>query len=100
MTYTSQAIEKAIEGGWEPKGQKFSIGALSYKVQALSKVKYKERFFLDPLFWQALGKALGWQKGYHGVEWESQEWLYQWHRFINWISEGKSIDDFFKELLK
>lgn len=60
------AIKKALSGGWQPKGITFSIEAMSYKVQALDKVKYKERFLLDPLFWQALGKSLGWDEHFVG----------------------------------
>lgn len=67
---------------------------------------------LDPLFWQALGKALGWGNRIEasafmrGKEWvkgpdlsEIPMWLYYWHRFIDWIADGKDPDLFFKELL-
>jgi len=62
--------------------------------------------FLDPLFWQCLGKALGWKVGNdvdylynakepirieHGV---MDEWLYLWHRFIDHLAEGKSVEEF------
>lgn len=50
-------IQKAIEGGWKPEGYDFADKPLSWKVQALDKVKFKERFVCDPSFWQALGKA-------------------------------------------
>lgn len=79
----------------------------------------------DPLFWQALGKALRWEKTftvclacggtYYTVEknpfkrrqCEHEKpvkdvflWLYHWHRFIDHIAEGKDADSFFKELIK
>ena len=54
-----EAIQLAVENGWEPKDQNFSLEAVSYKVQALNKVKFKERFFLDRNFWIALGKGMG-----------------------------------------
>jgi len=114
-----QAIQKAIEGGWKPKGQNFSNGALSYRTQAIAKVKYKERFFLDPLFWQSLGKAIGWiDKDYPNgsmkcnikvdgvVKCEDRYWGYagyknpveEWHRFIDHLSEGKSIESYFETI--
>lgn len=36
----------------------------------------------DPLFWQALGKSLGWE----------DEWKNYWHLFIDHISNDKSAD--------
>ena len=66
--------------------------------------RYKNRCFLDPKFWQALGKGLGWKDpqvkeedlpvGYR--PW----WLEYQHRFIDHLAEEKEPNDFFKELLK
>jgi hypothetical protein len=69
--------------------------------------------YLDPLFWQSLGKALGWkhmcseQNKYcaysvkHDVECiYHKQWLYHWHRFIDHLASGKDINSFFEELLK
>lgn len=58
-------------------------------------------FFLNPLFWQSLGKALGWC--YHEPAFENcvctgQTIGYYWHRFIDHLAEGKSAEDFFTEL--
>lgn len=44
-------INKAIEGGWE----------------GVYLEKY-EMFFLDPLFWQALGKSCKWKEPSHGCD--------------------------------
>lgn len=66
--------------------------------------------FLDPAFWRALGKALGWSMEFQDIntmtnasgEFKSAifpEWLYQWHRFIDHIADEGEPDDFFKELL-
>lgn len=57
---------------------------------------------LDPLFWQALGKAKGW-----GTEpaattvsgFPVQEWLMVWHRFIDHLAEGRDAESFLAELL-
>lgn len=77
-----------------------------------------EVVFLDPLFWQSLGKAMGWNKNYidqYGevVDCETEQecldlmsqvdrhvWLYEWHRFIDALAEGKDAESFFNELLK
>lgn len=76
--------------------------------------------FLDPLFWQALGKKLGWDNdpmyctsgcgcaypngdGSHefGCVWKKNiNWYGQyWHEFIEHLAEGKDIDSFFNALL-
>lgn len=44
-----KAIQKAIEGGWK--------GSKEHSIQ------YPEYAREDPLFWQTLGKAMGWGKG-------------------------------------
>jgi hypothetical protein len=78
----------------------------------------------DPLFWQTLGRGLGWKdrvakRGL--VEWSGQikpndvngpaeydtyfeaisepEWKYMHHRLIDWIDDGKSVEDYFKEII-
>ncbi len=54
---TEDAIEQAIEGGWKPKG------ATRWPISPeLSQVNlYDGNTLTDPLFWQALGKAQGWE---------------------------------------
>jgi hypothetical protein len=113
MTYTAtaQAIRKAIEGGWEPQNQNFSIAAISYRVQVIEKVKYKERFFLDLSFWQSLGKELGWNGRWmvqiftdHDDQSATVDgaprWKYELHRFIDHLVEGKDAETYFTELLQ
>lgn len=80
-----QAIKKAIEGGY-PRGR---IGSASF-------------FCMDKDFWQALGKAEGWDKKMETKERSiyTNAWKDEWHNFIDHIAEGKSIDSFFNELLK
>ncbi len=48
-----EAIQKAIEGGWETKHNFNDWGG-----EIMS--DFANEALLDPLFWQALGKALGW----------------------------------------
>jgi len=55
----------------------------------------KEIVFLDPLFWQCLGKAMGWGKLISGI-WIG-DWRKHWHDFIDHLAEGKSAEQFFKE---
>src|SRR5262249_15930455 len=65
-----------------------------------------EETFLDPQFWQALGRTLGWSEAcdlaitcVHGKEECHQGhgfyWMYQWHCFIQVIAEGNTPEDFF-----
>lgn len=76
-----QAIKIALKNDWKPKGQNFSLDSIAYKVQVLNKVKYKERFYLDPLFWQALGRGLGWGTEMVMIDEPGQpkEWCYFMH---------------------
>jgi hypothetical protein len=72
--------------------------------------------FLDPSFWQSLGKALGWWGKICrlcGEQWSfnyemnfctSKEAnllpavMYHWHRFIDHLAAEKTAEDFFAEL--
>lgn len=55
------AIELAVEQGWRPKGLNVDGRAISWIKQAVSsRSKFIERYLLDPKFFQALGKGMGW----------------------------------------
>lgn len=102
-----QAIQKVREVGYFPL---YSVTGNEKPVTA------KEAILLDPLFWQALGKALGLgvqigdYKGDVHVNHESNGGnctelcivpsVKIWHSFIDHLAEGKSADSFFKELIK
>lgn len=92
MNYTGNAIKEAVEkGGYDQFMQ-------------------LREPFLDPAFWQALGKARGWAKGkwcndsecgeegehYHQVS--ERNWLYKWHSFIDHLATGADAETFFKSL--
>jgi hypothetical protein len=104
MNNIEQAIKEAVETGgytfgyvrefWIPKN--FSVGTHD---------KFELRgIFLDPLFWQALGKARGWSvrcplrkdneymscKSYRLVCWQCK-----WHTFVDHLAEGKDAESFF-----
>lgn len=99
-----KAIKKAIEGGWHPKGLKIEGYPISWIIQAtINRSKFWERYCLEPLFWQALGKAMGWENGemvIHEKMVAYQQWKIYWHCFIDALAEGKTPDEFFNELLK
>ena len=68
-----------------------------------------EETFLDPIFWQALGHALGWDHKLmtvHAMEngrptmvtKAQQHWLAHWHRFIDHLAAGKTPEAFFATL--
>lgn len=116
-----QAIKKAIEGGYT--GNKLYEGIGDIVILDMAKKVY----LLDPLFWQALGKALGWKEMCldcgsevtrketpeypnlpHGISYcnghcydknYTQGWTFYWHRFIDRLAEGGNAEDFFKDLL-
>lgn len=91
-----KAIQLAIEGGYENSGWGY------------------EKDFLDPSFWQSLGKAKDW-KGACGhclaptiqtclryMFCEEAEvidrWKAEWHSLIDHLADGGTIESFFKEL--
>jgi len=135
-----QAIKKAIEGGWSVQQSYYTrqvaftklksvneyhtVVELDFTTQVedeigrLKDVPVTETYqtpkiFLDPLFWQCLGKALGWSdlpfwrygetckkcgENLGGIRYV--QWQYIWHSFIDHLAEGGNIDGFFKNLLK
>lgn len=123
-----EAIQKAIEGGYELLGWEAHEDQIKYDhnlSQEQKEVEMKrlnlftiKQSALDPLFWQSLGKALGW-KDYetcrYGCQWDfdgegcshdlpptvrSPFWRWNWHRFIDHLAEGKEVEEFFNQLLK
>lgn len=105
-------IEKAIEGGWQSKifrHKNFVADTGSYDFQVVDtetgavvlRLPYAE-IALDPTFWQALGKSLGWK------DWEGKyspavniqlAWQYEAHRFYDLILTGQSTEQFWEEIL-
>ena len=60
-----------------------------------------EGTLLDPTFWQALGKALGWRKEQAAVAMSrvtEPAWQSSWHRFIDHLAEGNTAESFFERL--
>jgi hypothetical protein len=80
MNAIEQAIKEAVEKG-------------GYEITFDHEHEYKHgsygRFLLDPSFWQALGKAKGWNIGTVEIN---------WHRLIDHLAEGKDAESFFAAL--
>jgi hypothetical protein len=101
------AIEKAIQGGWQPNVSEFRefvcyIDAVNYldAKGSWQVIKYEE-IALDPSFFQALGKALGLEKSDRNTRTEIWlEWKYQAHRFYDLILTGQPTEPFWEALLK
>lgn len=106
-----QAITKAIEGGWKPKNTEITGNCLPVGngwsfVQLRSSLE-DARFFvvfsdiaLDPTFWQALGKALGWKEWKTtALIYDELTWYYQGRRFCYLILTGGDTEKFWADLL-
>jgi hypothetical protein len=114
-----EAINKANEGGYHIygsdgmdtyyEGANSEYSVWTRKDNESSFIVLTEKTFLDPQFWQALGRALGWSevcdlsiscahrheecqrcRGYY--------WMYQWHCFIQALAEGNTPEVFFNHL--
>lgn len=120
-----QAIEKAIEGGWD-KWQYFGTDLSARMPDNATDQEIEtwllsdKHMFLDPTFWQSLGKAMGWYfsglaprhcRHYYGEELvdencgnckatKTPDWITQWHHFIDHLVEGGTPESFFKSLSK
>jgi len=81
------AIEKAIEGGWNDRLYRVDMGNRSVWT-------HSEALVLDPAFWQALGRALGWEE-YH---WKHDRTTQ--HRFYDLVLTGGDTEAYWNELLK
>ena len=115
-----EALNAAVEEGYHIygsdgmdtyyEGANSDYSAWTRKDNASSFIVPMEETFLDPYFWQALGRALGWSEAcdlaitcVHGQE-EYQSfrryyWMFQWHRFIQALADGNPPDAFFAHLL-
>ena len=89
------AIEKAIEGGYK---NDFLLTMLAMEGSVTH-----DHIFLDPLFWQSLGKAMRWgiyEKGWksQGIKEIGEVSLLRWHEFIDYLWAGGKTEDFFSKL--
>ena len=112
-----EVMHLAIAGGYHLAGA--DGGAIAYsgannEYSAWTHTETQSTFlvsvqdtFLDPAFWQAFGRARGWDapcdlaitcgdttcRRCHGAY-----WMYHWHCFIQHLAEGHSPDAFFARL--
>jgi len=113
-----KAIQKAIEGGYKGLEWTEDIRCVEQNKAYLGYIWGHSKdgeahgrpacdIIFDPLFWQSLGKACGWNEketknvwhtGLHGVV--IPESRYRWHCFIDHLAEGKDAGSFFNSLLK
>lgn len=125
-----KAIQRAIEGGWVEKhlvGQ--MTYEMNWITDAFGRERLEcrddlgsvrlldyDRAFIDPLFWKALGKAEGWTPVSYRQTAKKDDLLYfsakdlvptvmegyryYMFRFVDHLIEGRSIDEFFNQLLK
>jgi hypothetical protein len=114
-----EIIEKAIEGGWK-RGVDASKNVFSFDiyesgiVYSVDPVMYidAEEMIIDPLFWQSLGKALGWDKedeenlklyhasgGYGRMPVTIYKWNKNAHNFYNLLLTSGNTEKFWKDLL-
>jgi hypothetical protein len=114
-----ETLTKATEGGYHINGSDGMATSYAGATNDFSAWTRKdnlstflvptEETFLDPHFWQALGRALGWSETcdlaitcVHGKE-ECRQchgsyWMYQWHCFIQEIADGNTPEAFFARL--
>lgn len=93
-----EAIQKAKQEGWRCK---------QHTEQSYPDEKW-QFVTSDPTFWQALGKAEGWEDPEKGDDFPEAEvldlkqtgWNARWHHFIDHLAEGKDANSFFTNLIK
>ena len=85
-----QVIQKAIEGGYERTKRNYTRELGRFHVCEI---------VLDPLFWQALGKSMGWNGVNHlAPEMPTWRWREYLHDFLDHIADGGTIESYFEQL--
>ena len=112
-----EAVNKAVEGGYHihgADGMATVYTGASSQYSAWTRTDNHSSFlipiqetFLDPAFWRALGRTLGWEARCDLViacgadashHWHGAYWMYQWHCFIQHLAEGHPPETFFARL--
>ena len=115
----AEVLKKATEGGYHINGSdgvEISYIGANDEYSAWTRTDNESSFMvpveetlLDPSFWQALGRTLGWSEVcdlviicVHGEEecrrCRGYYWMYQWHCFIQAIADGNTPEAFFERL--
>lgn len=82
------ALQAAITAGWDFKRAEIR-GAVTV-----------EAAFVDPLFWESLGKTLGWEE-LNSITLKQDgraAWHQMWINFIDHLAQGKKPEEFFLNL--
>lgn len=117
MSYIDKAFEEAKKAGWKPKDFVLSpiinvtvrTNGNPEEIAKVVRAYIQAPSLLDPLFWQALGKARGWKEYMYndGIQSDRPDrqyaswtltWKHYWHCFIDHLAEGKSAEEFFATL--
>jgi hypothetical protein len=111
MNHIEQVIREAVENGYggTMEGHPLRVercdaydafqAQVWFRRDGVQSMVYLKGIFLDPLFWQALGKARGWQAPEsRNRDVLNGEWVDQWHRFIDHLAEGNDAESFFSRL--
>jgi hypothetical protein len=96
------AIKKAMEGGYnvgydKENGYVYTCDNIGSKGEITGgSILHLSQVREDPEFWQALcAEDVGHVRNINLVK-----TMRVWHSFIDWIAEGKDINEFFNNLLK
>jgi hypothetical protein len=102
--YMQEALKTAKENGYDNAIADECLKA--WKEHDTVSLHDYASILLDPLFFQALGKGLGWKTkeqyiadGEEDPSGVKDQWRYEWRRFIDHLAEGKDIESFFTNLL-
>lgn len=114
-SYTQRAIEDAVKGGWRPsKYLDYDDAKMMNGFAGFVSFHYQQYALLDPVFWQALGKTRGWtakcdaafldgfaHPSYNACKGcKKASWMLFWHRLIDHLASGGTIESFFEGLYK
>jgi hypothetical protein len=104
-------IEEAIKkAGYKDRGSD-ELYATIWDDEKGNGAKFELELFLDPSFWQSLGSVMEWTMVYRRCGAKNmndcdcdtdsrslEEWKYQWHRFIDHLTEGGTAKTYFETL--
>ena len=85
---------KAYEGGWQPNWIEAKMNSDGFEATAQIHV---HKMLLNPEAWKACGKVEGWEEHDSGLEYPV-EWINNMHKMVSALVEGKSIEEFLKNL--
>jgi hypothetical protein len=101
MTHIEQAITDALAHGYKLSLEHIPEAAEFSPLQIA--VAMKSDVFLEPAFWQALGRARKWTTDEDGkywkgtiAEWKANYWKTHWHDFIDHLAAGEDAESFFE----